>query len=187
MRIVAITGSTGTGKTALLNLLEAKGYATINSDSVVREILKGSDIEGIRRRFFTDPKFRAAHERRVRPRIYIEIAKKIAYLLLMGHPVIFIEIPLLFELNLHHYFYTIVVTCDERLQIKRGGKIDYLEQRLALQLPIAKKIELAQKVIYNNGSINDLMDEVDRIDICGSNIYYCLLIMSIIVLLITCE
>lgn len=187
MRIIAITGGIGTGKTTLLNILEARGQATINVDGLVREILRGENIKSIRQRFFTDPKFREAHEKRIRPKIYIEIAKRIIYLLLAGYSIIFIEIPLLFELNLHHYFYTIVVACDENLQMERGRKISYLKERLSFQIPIGEKIKLGQEVIYNNGNIDDLIDSAGNLNFSGSSIYCCLTIISTIFLLMVCE
>ncbi|AFM99289.1 dephospho-CoA kinase [Encephalitozoon hellem ATCC 50504] len=187
MRIIAITGGIGMGKTALLNILEAKGHATINTDDLVHEILGGEDISSLRQRFFTDTKFRKAHEKRIRPKLYAKMAKRIICLLLAGHSVIFIEIPLLFELDLHHYFYTIVVACDKNLQIERGGKITYFKERLALQIPIERKVELAQKVIYNNGDIDNLIDSASNICFSGSSIYCCLLIISTVILLMVCE
>ncbi|AFN83996.1 dephospho-CoA kinase-like protein [Encephalitozoon romaleae SJ-2008] len=187
MRIIAITGGIGTGKTALLNILKARGQATINVDGLVHEILNGEDIKSIRQRFFTDPKFRKAHEKKIRPKIYIETAKRVIYLLLAGYSVVFIEIPLLFELDLHHYFYTIVVACDENLQMMRGRKISYLKERLSFQIPMEKKIKLAQEVIYNNGNIDDLIDSASDLNFSGSSIYCCLTIILTIILLVVCE
>lgn len=187
MKVVAVTGSTGTGKTTLLGILQDRGYATVSSDDVVREVLGDRDIEHIRQRFFADAEFRKAHERRIRPKVYREVAKKIVFLLLSGHPVVFVEVPLLFELNLHHYFHTVVVACDEKLQMERGKGMRYLEQRLALQLPMARKIELAQTVIYNNGGVEELAEEAARLEIHGSSIYHCLLIISAVILLVACS
>ncbi|ADM12514.1 dephospho-CoA kinase-like protein [Encephalitozoon intestinalis ATCC 50506] len=187
MRIIAITGNTGTGKTTFLNILRGQGYGTVNCDRIVHKMLKSEDRKTISQKFFTDPGFKEAHEKRIRPKIYIETMKNIIYLLLAGHGVIFVEIPLLFELNLHRYFYTIVIACDEELQIERGRTLKYLKERLALQLPIEKKIELAQEVIHNNGDIGDLIERARDLDLRGSSIYCCLLIISTVIFLIVCE
>ena len=102
---------------------------------------------------------------------------------LQGCSTIFIEVPLLFELRLNPYFYTIVVACDEDLQMKRARSLDYLNERLALQRPIKEKIRLAQLVIYNNEDIDELERSINRFDFSGRSIYSCLAICLAIIML----
>lgn len=184
MRIVTISGNTGTGKTTLLNLLEKRGFGVINTDKITQRILRSSgNFQKIKQRFFTEPEFRVAHEKWIRPKIYKEVIKEGFELMVKGHTIIFIEVPLLFEVGLNPYFYTIVVACDKSIQMQRVRNIDYLCERLALQLPIKEKIRLAQLVIYNNGDIEELERNIDELNLHGCSIYCCLLMLLIIALL----
>ncbi|KAH9410551.1 putative dephospho-CoA kinase [Ordospora pajunii] len=187
MRIIAITGGVGTGKTTTLEILRERGFATINTDKVTHRILKNSDVECIRKRFFTDKEFRVSHTRRIMPRIFLEVALNTLWLFIKGHSVVFIEIPLLFELGLHHLFYTVIVVCSESLQIQRGKKLSYLNERMAMQIPIEKKIMLAERIIYNNSTIDSLRKQIKEIRFNGCNIYYCIAIFLTVVFLIICE
>lgn len=184
MRVIAISGNTGTGKTTLLNILGGRGHGTINSDRITHTLLQEcGSVQDIRRRFFTDHDFRVAHEKWIMPKIYKAIIKEAICLFLKGHGIVFIEVPLLFELKLNPYFYTVVVACDRDLQMKRARSVEYLSERLALQLPIEEKIKLAQLVIYNNGDVRDLVDVVDGLDFRGCSIYSCLLTLLAAIML----
>ena len=62
-----------------------------------------------------------------------------------------------------------MVACEPELQLERLQKrnsdltIQQCKDRIASQLAIDKKVKLANLVIYNNGSMEDLQDEVERV------------------------
>ncbi len=79
-----------------------------------------------------------------------------------------VEIPLLFEKGLEKEVdFTVCVASDPRVQAQRlatrGLSPQEISQRLARQLPLARKIERADFVITNNGSLAFLQNQVLRL------------------------
>ncbi len=77
-----------------------------------------------------------------------------------------VEIPLLFEKNLQKWVdFTICLACDRRVQLERLTQRrmtpQEADQRIAVQLPLIRKIELADFVLLNNGALSFLSDQVD--------------------------
>jgi dephospho-CoA kinase len=79
-----------------------------------------------------------------------------------------VEVPLLFEKSLENWFdFTVCVACDPTLQIarleQRGLDRALAGKRISKQLPLARKIELSDFVLWNDGSTAFLKAQVDRI------------------------
>jgi dephospho-CoA kinase len=79
-----------------------------------------------------------------------------------------VEIPLLFEKDLEKEFdFTVCVASDPGVQAERlaqrGLPPQEAAQRIARQLPLAQKIERADFVLTNNGSLDFLRDQVLRL------------------------
>jgi dephospho-CoA kinase len=79
-----------------------------------------------------------------------------------------VEVPLLFEKQLENWFdFTLCVASDSFLQIarleQRGLSRALAEQRILKQLPLARKIELADFVLLNDGSPDFLQQQTDRL------------------------
>jgi dephospho-CoA kinase len=79
-----------------------------------------------------------------------------------------VEVPLLFEKSLENWFdFTLCVACDPLSQLarleQRGLDRALAEQRISKQLPLARKIELSDFVLWNDGSTGFLKEQVDRI------------------------
>jgi dephospho-CoA kinase len=57
------------------------------------------------------------------------------------------------------------VACSTRQQIvrleRRGLSPELAEQRISKQLPLARKIELADKVLWNDGTVSFLQAQID--------------------------
>ena len=85
----------------------------------------------------------------------------------VGHNQAFIvEVPLLFEKGLENWFdFTICVTTESALQLRRleqkGIPPELAQQRLAKQLPLARKCELADHVLLNDGTPDFLREQVN--------------------------
>jgi dephospho-CoA kinase len=78
------------------------------------------------------------------------------------------EVPLLFEKSLENWFdFTVCVACDCSSQLarleQRGLDRSLAGQRISKQLPLARKIELSDFVLWNDGSTDFLKAQVDRI------------------------
>jgi len=78
------------------------------------------------------------------------------------------EVPLLFEKSLENWFdFTLCVGCAPAQQLarleQRGLPHALAEQRISKQLPQARKIELADFVLWNDGSVQFLQDQVTEL------------------------
>ena len=79
-----------------------------------------------------------------------------------------LETPLLFEKSLQNWFdFTVCVACAPGQQFlrleRRGLSRELAGQRISKQLPLARKIELADFVLWNEGSAGFLQVQVDRL------------------------
>ena len=79
-----------------------------------------------------------------------------------------VEVPLLFEKGLENWFdFTICVTTDSASQLRRleqrGIPPELAHQRLVKQLPLARKCELADHVLLNDGTPAFLREQVDAL------------------------
>ena len=79
-----------------------------------------------------------------------------------------VEVPLLFEKSLENWFdFTVCVACDPSSQLarleQRGMDRALAVQRISKQLPLARKIELSDFVLWNDGSTGFLKAQVERI------------------------
>ncbi|HEY0945570.1 MAG TPA: dephospho-CoA kinase, partial [Opitutaceae bacterium] len=79
-----------------------------------------------------------------------------------------VEVPLLFEAGLENWFdFTVCVATCSALQLarleERGIPRALAEQRISKQLPLARKIEQADFVLSNDGSVDFLRAQVARL------------------------
>ncbi len=79
-----------------------------------------------------------------------------------------IEVPLLFECHLQDHFDSIwCVLADDvairRLREGRNISEEQARERLAYQFPPTKKAELSNEVLYNNGTIEELKEQMDQL------------------------
>ncbi len=168
-------------------MLGALGWGRIDSDAIVRELL-GGDLatrDEIRRRFGSEV-FAAdgAVDRRKLAAIVFPDPAALSDLEAILHPRVrrrwkaasavqppdhwVVEIPLLFEKGLEKEVdFTLCVASDAQVQAQRlanrGLSPQEASQRIARQLPLAQKIERADFVITNNGSLAFLQDQVTRL------------------------
>lgn len=185
--IVGLTGGMGCGKSTAAAMFADNGFRRFDSDEYIRDVLyldpgvKGAvrerwgeavfDADGnIRRdqvaaRVFGDDAALGWLEGLLHPKLQVhwaELFRKDA-----GAPWV-VEVPLLFEKELENWFdFTICVSADSALQIRRleqrGMPPELARQRLAKQMPLAQKCELADFVLLNNGSTDFLRAQVDAL------------------------
>jgi dephospho-CoA kinase len=185
--ILGLTGGFGCGKSTAAKLFADRGYRHIDSDGVVRErVLTSETVTKALRARFGDGVFDAAGLVNRPALAAIVFAKDSERLWLeeLTHPMFFdiaremmrekpeldwvIEVPLLFEKSLENWFdFTACVACDPSSQLarleQRGLDLALAGQRISKQLPLARKIELSDFVLWNDGSTGFLKEQVDRI------------------------
>jgi dephospho-CoA kinase len=185
--ILGLTGGFGCGKSTAAKLFAERAFRHVDSDVVVREQVLTTeavqtelrkrhgeavftpeglvDRPSLGRIVFSDDLERHWLEDLTHP-IYFDILRK----LLKGGPREdwLVEVPLLFERSLENWFdFTLCVACDPLSQLarleQRGLDRALAEQRISKQLPLARKIEQSDFVLWNDGSTGFLKSQVDRI------------------------
>lgn len=173
---LGITGGLGCGKSTVARLLERAGFRRIDSDWVVREkVLSmpaiadaifdrfGVDVRGadgkvdrmaLGRQVFSRPEDRRWLEDLVHPEVFSVWRTEFAQ---APESDWVVEVPLLFEKGLENWFdFTVCVALSGPRQYlrleRRGLSRELAEQRISTQLLLATKLELADFVIWNDGS-----------------------------------
>lgn len=147
------------GKPAYRQIVDHFGQKVLKPDNTI-------DRKRLAALVFADPVERARLEAMVHPRVRELARNKVAALAALGaaqRPRLVVEVvPLLFEVGLEPEFDEIwVVKCDREQQIQRLMERDHIDReeaiaRLNAQWPLEKKIERADRVIDNSGSLSDL-------------------------------
>ncbi|XP_029679060.1 dephospho-CoA kinase domain-containing protein [Formica exsecta] len=104
------------------------------------------------------------------PDIYKEIYWQTIKYFLQGYSFIVMDLPLLFETGhmLNYLHKIIVVTCEEDLQLQRliersGFTEAKAKIRIAAQMSLEKKAEMANFVIENSGSVSDTREQTIKV------------------------
>lgn len=185
MLVIGLTGNYGMGKSTVLQIFKKLGALTVDTDKIVSRLLTRKIIlEEIRTVFgkevfndngrlnkekiadlvFKDDTMRRYLEDILHPVVFDEIEK---YLKKRKnkYQIAIIEIPLLFERGYQDRFdHTIVIHTKENVAIKRlenqGINRERVLMRLRSQIPIELKIEKADYLIDNNGTIQDTKAQI---------------------------
>ncbi len=189
--IAGITGGLGCGKSTVVRALERRGFRRLDSDLIVREqvLTDPAVIDAVRAHFGeavvvqAGDGTRAIHRPTLAERVFGDDGERI-WLEELTHPRVFavwqaafaaepnarwaVEVPLLFEKGLENWFdFTICVACAPAQQLarleQRGLPRVLAGQRISKQLPLARKIELSDFVLWNEGSPEFLETQVDRL------------------------
>ena len=185
--IVGITGGIGSGKSTVSRLFERRGFRRLDSDELVRErVLVAPEVRAALRTRYGEGVFAAggAVDRfALAARVFAHDDERL-WLEELTHPVLHalwraefaaapavrwaVEVPLLFEKGLENWFdFTVCVACAPDQQLarleQRGLPHALAGQRISKQLPLARKIELSDFILWNEGSPEFLQAEVDRL------------------------
>lgn len=178
----------GCGKsTAGRWLAERHGFLRIDADQQVREsILPAPEVKAALRERFGGAVFTAEGEvdRAALGRVVFAEEAAREWLEALVHPRVYagwrealraapegkhvIEVPLLFEQGLENWFdFTVCVTTSSALQLtrleKRGVPPEAAIPRISQQMPLARKTELADYVLLNDGTPEFLQAQIDRL------------------------
>lgn len=184
---IAITGGIASGKSTVCQFFKELGAFVVSADAIVHELLmpntdigkkairllgiqvpvdRGLFRKVIAEKVFKDPNKLAKLEKILHP----EVLKKIEELYLQAqekgtYASFIVEIPLLFEIKSEE-FYDLVITVLSREDIARkrfeksGFKTQEYEERMKRQMNPSKKASLSNYVIENNGSLEELKNQV---------------------------
>ena len=185
--ILGLTGGMGCGKSTAARLFVELGYRLIDSDALVKtEILTSPELIGLAQQRWGDSVLDSTGQldrRRLAETVFPR-EQELKQLEAWVHPRLFarwrqllsedpaadwiIEVPLLFEKQLENWFDFIVCvasSADVQLArlIERGIPHTLAEQRISKQLPLARKIALADLVLWNDGPIPFLRAQVQSL------------------------
>ena len=182
---VGITGGIGCGKSTAARLFERRGFRLLDSDQIVRDrVLREPAVVASLRERYGDAVLdaRGAVDRAELARRVFSADAEREWLEGLTHPMVFaawreafaadpaarwvVEVPLLFEKGLENWFdFTVCVALSPEQQLarleQRGLSRELAGQRISKQLPLARKIELSDFVLWNQGSPEFLEAQVD--------------------------
>jgi len=191
VKLVGLTGGIASGKSTVAAILKQLGAAVINADELSREVVQperdawkeivktfGADIlqqdktldrKKLRTIVFDNPEARKKLEAIIHPKVRALAEERIRELAAAGRSIIVYEVPLLFEGQLHHWLRPVIlVACDINTQKKRLRDRDHLtateaQRHIGAQMSLEEKRKLADYVIENTGSLEDLEQEVKSV------------------------
>ena len=186
--LVGLTGGLGAGKSEALRILGELGAATLSTDAVVHELLATDELHDIvvarlgdevardgaldrsliAERVFGDDEARGWLEGELWPRVGQGMAewKQELDALEPVPPVAVVEVPLLFESGMEQAFdSTIAVIADEDVRTERAGGRGHasVDERAGRQLSQREKAERADYAIRNDGSLEELREDLSRV------------------------
>ena len=184
---VALTGGIGSGKSLVGEILEELGALVIDSDQLAREVIeRGSpgyeevvnafgdsilsegqiDRSKLAAVVFNETDLRKKLESIIHPLVR-EAAEKLAKKLPSG-AILINQIPLLVESDgAKRFDYVVTVSADEEIRRERlrlRGLKDYeITQRMAAQVSDSQREKIANYIIRNDGSIDELTRAVEAL------------------------
>jgi len=187
MKVIALTGGIGAGKSTVAQFFSELGANVVDADHLARiaiergsagfdevverfgeTILANGDInrKALAEIVFSDPSAKRDLEAIIHPRVQ----KLFAQALVDNEPApnLIYEIPLLVETDAAGKFdFIVTVEADEELRIERllsrGMFITDIKARLANQAPSEARIAIADAVIVNDGDEDHLLRQVENL------------------------
>jgi dephospho-CoA kinase len=188
--LVGLTGGIGSGKSTVARLLEKRGAVVFDADLLAREAVEpgtpghaavierfGADVlapggeldrEALASIVFADPSARRDLEAIVHPEVRRLFAEGSEAYRDTDSVVVF-SAPLLVETGMHTAFEILVVvsatvaTQIERLMRQRGMSESSIRARIEAQAPLEDKAAVADFLVDNEGTLDELESQVDRL------------------------
>jgi len=190
MLLVGLTGGIGSGKSTVARMLEKRGAIVFDADVLARQAVApgtpgfekvverfgpnvlapggGLDREALASIVFADPAARRDLEGIVHPEVRRMFAEGCQEYRDSDQVVVF-SAPLLVETGMHTAFDLLIVvsapvaTQIERLMRERAMPERAVQARIEAQLPLEAKAEVADVLVDNEGTLEDLEAQVDRL------------------------
>jgi dephospho-CoA kinase len=190
MLLVGLTGGIGSGKSTVARLLERRGAVVFDADALAREAVEPGtpghdavverfganvlapggelDREALASIVFADPAARRDLEAIVHPEVRRLFAEGCEVYRDTDRVVVF-SAPLLVETGMHTAFEVLVLVSTpveaqiERLLRDRAMSEEQVRARIAAQAPLDEKAAVADVIVDNEGNLEDLEAQVDRL------------------------
>lgn len=188
---IGLTGSIGSGKSTVSELLKKRRIPVVDADQLARdvvhpgtpgeaEVLKvfGTEVVGadghldrkkMARVVFSDPQKLQRLESIIHPLVQQENRRLRSELTNAGYKMAFYDVPLLFEKKLEAQFDGLVVVyadleiCIQRVMSRNNWTRAEVEARVRNQLAIEEKIKKAHWTLSNNGTREELDRAVEKL------------------------
>lgn len=178
--IIGLTGGIATGKSTVVKALKKAGLIIVDSDQIVHHLWQTDldlndtvsrefklpipiDKKKLAQIIFTDHKRRDRLNEIIHPKVFAHIDKFVEDN--MHLDIIIIDMPLLFEVDYRKVDLSVLVYSSFDQQVERLIKRDTISKRDAVlkinsQMSINQKLFMADYVIYNNQTIEELKEEI---------------------------
>jgi len=193
MYVVALTGGIGSGKSEAAKQFATLGVPVVDVDAISHALTAAGnpflqqikDIFGreifntdlslnrakLRALVLADPEQRIKLEQLIHPEIHNEVLNQLEANQKKLQPVYqLLVIPLLFENNRYQAVVNkaLVIDCDEQLQIERAMARSQLTESevramMAAQVSRERRLQLADEIIENNGTLEQLNRQVNKL------------------------
>lgn len=187
--IIGLTGGIGSGKSVASDWFAQQGVHIVDTDIIAREVVEQGQpaLTQIRHSFgdwailengelnrralrdyiFQHPTARTELENITHPLIRQRMLNQLQQ---GSHsPYTMLVSPLLFEKEQHLFTHrTLLIDVDEQTQLERVShrdqqSLEQIKKIIAIQMPRSKKQTLADDIILNNGSLNELYQQLEQI------------------------
>lgn len=186
MKLIAVTGGIGSGKSLAGQILKQQGYTVIDTDNISRSVVKcgSKGLKLLVMEFGNQIKHTNGRlNRKALANIVFKDENKLKKLNSIIHPLIeeklnlemqlhnhekfvFVLVPLLFELKWESRFYKVwLILADESIRIQRAAKrdgsdVEDIKNRIKNQINYAEKCKLAHNILYNNSTVEEFKVQV---------------------------
>ena len=189
-RVLGLTGGVGMGKSTAARLLKKAGLPVVDSDDLAREVVQpgteglaeiadefgegflkpdGSlDRDKMASTVFQDQAARKQLEAIIHPRVRAVWENRIEQWREQKRPVGVVVIPLLFEVGLQDSFDAVLCVAStastQRSRLRgRNWSDAQIAARIAAQMDIAQKMDLADHVLWNEGTPDQLGEQLNGV------------------------
>lgn len=183
MKRIAITGSMGSGKSTVSQILRKLGYPVFDADVIAKDLLQSGQTkrqlierygiqvlnvdQSINKQFLASRIFNHREDKDhleaiIHPQVYEQILN------IQTEDVFFVEVPLLYESHGEGHFDEVWVVVSEesilrdRLKRNRGYTDAMIDERWIHQMSQAEKMKRADVVLINDGDIDALEASIQK-------------------------
>lgn len=191
MKVIGITGGIGSGKSTIAEYLTELGAKVIDADKVANEVYNPGtegwrdvvntfgeevltpagdiDRKKLGEIVFNNPGAMSQLNQMIHPRAYELVKSRLDEYRKQGVDIVVLEVILLFEAGWDHLadvkWVTVASedTVVKRLTKERGLSEEEILARIRSQTPTEERVKLADEVIYNDGSIEEMKMRVNEL------------------------
>jgi dephospho-CoA kinase len=191
MKILGLTGGIASGKSTVARLLQEMKLPVVDADVLARRIVEPGqpalkeiaeafgenviqedgqlDRKALGALIFGDAERRALLNSITHPRVAQLAQETFQQHREQGAFLLVYEVPLLFEVGLHHIVdASLLVAVSPEVQLQRLMERDQSSEeaassRIKSQMPLEEKLKLADFVLWNNGTLDELDSELQQL------------------------